>query len=116
MIDCLIILHKYLGLSSAPPTSITSRRYTFYGKHSPYLGEALIKGRRIQQAYYYRLYFIHNFSLFIAEGKEIILRSESSDALHQWAIAKEDGFIPIIVGAGSSAHFLGVLGSCLVNG
>lgn len=76
----------------------------------------LIKGRRIQQSYYYRLYFIHNFSLFIAEGKEIILRSESSDTLHQRTIAEEDGFITIIVGAGSSAHFLGVLGSCLMNG
>lgn len=98
-----------------PPTSITSRRYSFYGKHSSYLGETLIKGRRIQQAYYYRLYFIHNFSLFIAEDKKIILRSEGSDALHQRTIAEEDGFIPIIVGAGSSAYFLGVLGSRLVN-
>lgn len=78
--------------------------------------KSLIKGRRIQHTYYYGLYFIHNFSLFIAEGKEIIFRSESTDTLHQWAIAEEDGFITIIVGTGSSAHFLGVLGSCLVNG
>ena len=62
------------------------------------------------------MYFVHNFSLFVSEGKEIILCSEGSDTLHQRAIAEEDGFIPIIVGAGSSANFLGMLGSCLVNG
>lgn len=54
--------------------------------------------------------------LFITEGKEIILRVEGTDALHQRAITKEDGFIPIIVGTGLLADFLGVLGSCLVNG
>ena len=79
----LIILHENLGLRSAPPTSVTSRRYTFYGEHSPYLCEAFVKGRRVQQAYYYRLYFVHNFSLFISEGKEIILRVEGTDTLHQ---------------------------------
>jgi hypothetical protein len=57
-----------------------------------------------------------NHILFITKGKEIVLCMEGADALHQWAITKEDGFIPIIVGAGSSAHFLGMLGSCLVNG
>lgn len=113
---CLIILHKNLGLRSAPPTSVTRRRYTFYGEHSPYLGEALVKGRRVQQTYYYRLYFVHNFSLFISEGKKIILRMEGTDTLHQMIIAKEDGFITIIVGASLLAYFLGVLCSCLVNG
>lgn len=57
-----------------------------------------------------------NHILFITKGKEIILRVEGADTLHQEAVTKEDGFIPIIVGAGSSAHFLGVLGSRLVNG
>ena len=57
-----------------------------------------------------------NHILFITEGKEIILRVEGSDALHQMIIAKEDGFITIIVGASLLAYFLGVLGSCLVNG
>ena len=57
-----------------------------------------------------------NHILFISEGKEIILRVEGTDTLHQMIIAKEDGFIPIIVGAGLLAYFLGVLGSCLVNG
>lgn len=99
-----------------PPTSVTSRRYTFYGEHSPYLGEAFVNGRRIQQAYYYRLYFVHNFSLFISEGKEIILRVEGTNALHQMIIAEEDGFIPIIVGTSLLAYFLCVLCSCLVNG
>lgn len=99
-----------------PPTSVTSRRYTFYGEHSPYLGEAFVKGRRIQQAYYYRMYFVHNFSLFISEGKEIVFRVEGTDALHQMIIAEEDSFIPIIIGAGLLAYFLGVLCSCLVNG
>ena len=54
--------------------------------------------------------------LFITEGKEIILCMEGADALHQMIIAKEDGFIPIIVGASLLAYFLGVLCSCLVNG
>lgn len=62
------------------------------------------------------MYFVHNFSLFISEGKEIILRVEGTDALHQEAVTEEDGFITIIVGTGSSANFLGVFGSCLVNG
>ena len=84
-------------------------------EHSPYLGEALIKRRRIQQAYYYRMYFVHNFSLFKSEGKKIILRVEGTDALHQEAVTEEDGFIPIIVGTSMLAYFLGVLGSCLVN-
>ena len=57
-----------------------------------------------------------NHILFITEGKEIILRVEGSDALHQMIIAKEDGFITIIVGASLLAYFLGVLCSCLVNG
>ena len=113
---CLIILHENLGLRSAPPTSITSRRYTFYGEHSPYLCEAFVKGRRVQQTYYYSLYFVHNFSLFISECNKIILCVEGTDALHQEAITEEDGFITIIVGAGLLAYFLGVLGSCLVNG
>ena len=112
----LIILHENLGLPSAPPTSVTSRRYTFYGEHSPYLGEAFVKGRRVQQTYYYRLYFVHNFSLFISEGKEIILRVEGTDALHQEAVTEEDGFITIIVCTSLLAYFLGVLCSCLVNG
>ena len=116
MMACLIILHENLGLRPAPPTSVTSRRYTFYGEHSPYLGEAFVKGRRIQQAYYYRMYFVHNFSLFISEGKKIILRVVGTDALHQEAVTEEDGFITIIVGASLLAYFLGVLCSCLVNG
>lgn len=57
-----------------------------------------------------------NHILFITEGKEIILRFEGTDALHQMIIAKEDGFITIIVGSSLLAYFLGVLGSCLVNG
>ena len=57
-----------------------------------------------------------NHILFISEGKEIILRVEGTDALHQRAITEEDGFITIIVGAGLLANFLGVLCSCLVNG
>ena len=57
-----------------------------------------------------------NHILFITEGKEIILCMEGADALHQMIIAKEDGFIPIIVGASLLAYFLGVLCSCLVNG
>ena len=85
-------------------------------EHSPYLGEALIKRRRVQQAYYYRMYFVNNFSLFISEGKEIIFRLEGTDALHQEAVTEEDGFITIIVGASMLAYFLGVLCSCLVNG
>ena len=57
-----------------------------------------------------------NHILFITEGKEIILRVEGTDALHQMIIAKEDGFITIIVGASLLAYFLGVLCSWLVNG
>ena len=57
-----------------------------------------------------------NHILFISEGKEIILRVEGTDTLHQMIIAKEDGFITIIVGASLLAYFLGVLCSCLVNG
>ena len=56
-----------------------------------------------------------NHILFISEGKEIILRVEGADALHQMIISKEDGFIPIIVGASLLAYFLGVLCSCLMN-
>lgn len=57
-----------------------------------------------------------NHILFITEGKKIILRVEGADTLHQRAITKEDGFIPIIVCASLLAYFLGVLCSCLVNG
>ena len=57
-----------------------------------------------------------NHILFITEGKEIILRVEGTDALHQEAVTEEDGFITIIVGASLLSYFLGVLGSCLVNG
>ena len=57
-----------------------------------------------------------NHILFITEGKEIILRVECTDALHQEAVTKEDGFITIIVGSSLLAYFLGVLCSCLVNG
>ena len=85
-------------------------------EHSPYLGEALIKRRRVQQAYYYRMYFVNNFSLFKSEGKKIILRVEGTDALHQEAFTEEDGFITIIVGASLLAYFLSVLCPCLVNG
>ena len=57
-----------------------------------------------------------NHILFITEGKEIILRLEGADTLHQMIIAEEDGFITIIVGTSLLAYFLGVLCSCLVNG
>lgn len=57
-----------------------------------------------------------NHTLFISEGKEIILRVEGTDTLHQRAITKEYGFIPIIVGTSLLADFLCVLCSCLVNG
>lgn len=57
-----------------------------------------------------------NHILFITEGKKIILRLEGTDALHQEAVTKEDGFITIIVCASLLAYFLGVLCSCLVNG
>ena len=57
-----------------------------------------------------------NHILFITEGNKIILRVECTDALHQEAVTKEDGFITIIVGASLLAYFLGVLCSCLVNG
>ena len=56
-----------------------------------------------------------NHILFISEGKEIILRVEGTDALHQMAVTEENDFIPIIVGASKLAYFLGVLCSCLVN-
>lgn len=116
MMVCLIILHKYFWLKSTSPTCITSRCYAFYRIHSFCQLKALVKGRRIQQAYYYRMYFVHNFSLFISEGKEIILRVEGADTLHQETVTEEDGFITIIVGASLLAYFLGVLCSCLVNG
>nr|DAV21031.1 MAG TPA: hypothetical protein [Caudoviricetes sp.] len=116
MMACLIIFHKYFGLKSTPSTCITSRGYAFYCIHSFCQIKTLIKRRHIQQAYYYRMYFFHNFSLFISEGKEIILRVEGTDALHQEAVTKEDGFITIIVGASLLAYFLGVLCSRLVNG
>lgn len=57
-----------------------------------------------------------NHTLFITEGKEIILRLEGTDALHQESVTEEDGFITIIVGTSLLSYFLGVLGSCLVNG
>ena len=57
-----------------------------------------------------------NHVLFISKGKEIIFCMEGANALHQMIIAEEDGFIPIIISAGLLAYFLGVLGSCLVNG
>ena len=56
-----------------------------------------------------------NHILFITKGKEIILRVEGTDALHQESVTEEDSFIPIIVGASLLAYFLGVLCSCLVN-
>ena len=56
-----------------------------------------------------------NHILFITKGKEIILRVEGTDALHQRAVTEEDGFITIIVGASLLAYFLSVLCSCLVN-
>ena len=57
-----------------------------------------------------------NHILFITEGKEIILCVEGTDTLHQRTVTEEYGFITIIVGASLLAYFLGVLGSCLVNG
>lgn len=57
-----------------------------------------------------------NHILFITKGKEIILRVEGANALHQEAVTKEDSFIPIIIGAGLLAYFLSVLCSRLVNG
>ena len=57
-----------------------------------------------------------NHILFITKGKEIVLCMEGADTLHQEAVTKKDGFIPIIVGASLLAYFLGVLCSCLVNG
>ena len=57
-----------------------------------------------------------NHTLFITEGKKIILRVEGTYALHQKAVTKEDGFITIIVGASLLAYFLSVLCPCLVNG
>ena len=57
-----------------------------------------------------------NHILFISEGKEIILRLEGTDALHQEAVTEEDGFITIIVGSSLLAYFLSVLCPCLVNG
>lgn len=57
-----------------------------------------------------------NHILFITKGKEIVLCMECADTLHQEAVTKKDGFIPIIIGAGLLTYFLGVLGSRLVNG
>ena len=57
-----------------------------------------------------------NHILFITEGKEIIFRMAGTDALHQEAVTKENGFITIIVGASQLAYFLSVLCPCLVNG
>ena len=57
-----------------------------------------------------------NHILFITKGKKIIFRVEGADTLHQEAVTKKDGFIPIIIGAGLLAYFLGVLSSRLVNG
>ena len=56
-----------------------------------------------------------NHILFISEGKEIILRLEGTDALHQKAVTEEDGFITIIVGSSLLAYFLSVLCPCLMN-
>ena len=56
-----------------------------------------------------------NHILFISEGNKIILRLEGSDALHQEAVTKEDGFITIIVGSSLLAYFLSVLCPCLMN-
>nr|DAT55437.1 MAG TPA: hypothetical protein [Caudoviricetes sp.] len=103
--------------ASTTPTCITSWCYAFYCIHSFSQLKTLIKKwRRIQHTYYYRMYFVHNFSLFISEGKKIILRMGGADALHQMIIAKEDGLIPIIIGAGLPAYFLGVQCSRLLNG
>ena len=57
-----------------------------------------------------------NHILFITKGKEIILRVECTDALHQEAVTEENGFITIIVGSSLLAYFLSVLCPCLVNG
>lgn len=57
-----------------------------------------------------------NHILFITKGKEIVLRVEGTNTLHQMIIAEEDGFIPIVISASLLAYFLGVLCSCLVNG
>ena len=57
-----------------------------------------------------------NHILFITEGKKIVLCMEGTDTLHQEAVTEKDGFIPIIIGAGLLAYFLGVLCSRLVNG
>ena len=57
-----------------------------------------------------------NHILFISEGKEVILRLEGTDALHQEAVTEENGFITIVVGSSLLAYFLGVLCPCLVNG
>ena len=57
-----------------------------------------------------------NHILFITKGKEIILRVEGTDELHQKAVTEEDGFITIIVGSSLLAYFLSVLCPCLVNG
>ena len=57
-----------------------------------------------------------NHILFISEGKEIILRLEGTDALHQEAVTEENGFITIIVGSSLLAYFLSVLCPCLMNG
>lgn len=57
-----------------------------------------------------------NHILFITKGKKIIFRMEGANTLHQEAVTKKDGFIPIIVGAGLLTYFLCVLCSRLVNG
>lgn len=57
-----------------------------------------------------------NHILFITKGKKIVLCMEGTDALHQEAVTKKDGFITIIVGVSLLAYFLGVLCSRLVNG
>ena len=57
-----------------------------------------------------------NHILFITKGKKIVLCMEGTDTLHQEAVTEKDGFIPIIIGAGLLAYFLGVLCSRLVNG
>ena len=58
---------------------------------------------------------LRNHSLFISEGKKIILRLEGTDALHQEAVTEENGFITIIVGSSLLAYFLSVLCPCLMN-
>lgn len=59
---------------------------------------------------------LFNHILLKTKCKKIILRMEGADTLHQEAVTKKDGFIPIIVGASLLAYFLCVLCSRLVNG